>query len=66
MTDWKRIVIGGGLLAAGSFEMFNMLIMNKEAFSTLDETDAAYVAYLTMYEKSYTRIEEYRARKANF
>lgn len=46
--------------------MFEMLIMNGDNFSKLDEKDAAYVAYLTMYEKTYKTIDEYRAGKENF
>lgn len=65
-SDWKKIVIGGTLLASGSFTMFDLLMMNKEVYDSLDEADAAYVGYLTMYGKSYKNIEEYRERKAYF
>jgi hypothetical protein len=29
MSDWKKVVVGGALLASGAFNMFDMLIMDK-------------------------------------
>ena len=48
---WKKVVIGGALLTAGFFIMFEMLIMDQTVLKNLDERDAAFVSYLTLYNK---------------
>lgn len=60
---WKKVVIGGALLTAGFFTMFEMLIMDETNLKGLDETDAAFVAYLTLYNKQYLSIDDYKFRK---
>ena len=63
---WKKAVIGGALIGAGFYQMFDMLMMDKGVFNALDDTDAAFVAYLTLFNKPYNTLEEYRLRKAFF
>jgi hypothetical protein len=48
---WKRIVIGGTLLGAGFFTMFDYLIMDLNVRSKLDQNDAAFVSYLAVFNK---------------
>ncbi len=65
-NHWKKLVIGGTLISAGFVSMFEMLIMDQTVFKELDETDAAFVGYLAIYNKQYSKIEEYKQRKAIF
>jgi hypothetical protein len=50
-SQWKKLVIGGTLISAGFVSMFEMLIMDQTVFKELDETDAAFVGYLAIYNK---------------
>jgi hypothetical protein len=50
-NHWKKLVIGGTLISAGFVSMFEMLIMDQTVFKELDETDAAFVGYLAIYNK---------------
>ena len=43
-----------------------MLILDKDTLNSLDEVDAAFVAYLTLYNKPYDTLEEYNYRKSWF
>ena len=46
--------------------MFEYLIMDKTIYSQLDDSDAAFIGFITMYGKSYLTLDEYRKRKALF
>jgi len=63
---FKKIMLGGALLAGGAVTMFEYLIMDSTVYSQLDDGDAAFIAYVTMYGKSYVTLEEYQRRKAYF
>ena len=63
---WKKIVIGGALISVGFYKMYDMLILDKDTLGGLDEEDAAFVAYLTLFNKPYHTIEEYNYRKLQF
>lgn len=63
---WKKYAIGGTLLAGGSLGMFEYLILDKTVLNGLDDQDAAYIAFLTLYGKSYPNLEEYKKRKQYF
>lgn len=64
--SWKKVVIGGALVSAGFYKMFDMLILDKTVLQTLDDTDTQFVAYLALYNKPYNNLEEYRYRKMWF
>ena len=63
---WKKVVIGGALISAGFYKMFDMLLMDKAVYESLDESDAAFVAYLTLFNKPYETLQEYQYRKSYF
>lgn len=46
--------------------MFQYLILDDTIFRELDDTDAAFIAYVTMHGKNYKTIEEYTKRKGYF
>ena len=48
------------------FAMFDMLVLDETVLKGLDEKDAAFVAYLTLYNKQYLTLEDYRFRKRWF
>jgi len=62
----KKLLMGGALIAGGSFAMFEYLIMDSTIYAGLDDVDAAFIAYITMYGKNYVRLEEYQRRRAYF
>jgi hypothetical protein len=68
MSGWsfRKIALGGALIGAGAFTMFEYLIMDKTVFSELDDSDAAFIGYITMFSKNYLTLEEYKKRKAIF
>ena len=37
--SWKKVVIGGALVTAGFYQMFDMLILDKKVMQSLDEKD---------------------------
>lgn len=63
---WKRVVIGGTLLGAGFFTMFDYLIMDLDVRSSLDQSDTGFVSYLAIFNKQYYTLEEYKKRKTLF
>ena len=62
----KKVMLGGALLAGGSVLMFEYLILDKTIFSELDDSDAAFIAYVTMHGKNYKTLDEYQKRKGYF
>jgi hypothetical protein len=68
MSGWsfRKIALSGALIGAGCITMFEYLIMDKTVFSELDDSDAAFIGYITMFGKNYLTIEEYRKRKSIF
>jgi hypothetical protein len=63
---FKKMMLGGALIAGGSFTMFEYLIMDNTIYQQLDDADSAFIAYITMYGKNYVTLEEYKKRKAHF
>jgi hypothetical protein len=63
---FKRWMLGGALIAGGSITMFEYLILDNTVYQQLDDTDSAFIAYITMYDKNYVTLEEYKKRKAYF
>ena len=43
-----------------------MLIRDKNILSTLDDSDAQFVAYLTLFNKPYNNMNEYTFRKSQY
>ena len=62
----KKVLLGGGLLAGGSVLMFEYLILDTTIYAELDDTDAAFIAYITMHGKNYKTLDEYKMRKGYF
>ena len=46
--------------------MFEYLIMDDTIYQGLDDTDAAFIAYVTMHGKNYKTLDEYQKRKGYF
>jgi hypothetical protein len=63
---FKKMALGGALVGAGAFTMFEYLILDKTVFSELDDSDAAFIGYITMFNKNYLTLDEYKKRKALF
>ena len=62
----KKIMLGTALLSGGSVLMFEYLIMDDTIYQGLDDTDAAFIAYVTMHGKNYKTLDEYQKRKGYF
>ena len=57
--SFKKLMLGGALLSGGSVLMFEYLIMDGTIYAQLDDTDAAFIAFITMYGKNYKTLDEY-------
>ena len=55
----KKIMLGTALLSGGSVLMFEYSIMDDTIYAELDDTDAAFIAYVTMHGKNYRTLDEY-------
>ena len=64
--SFKKMAMSAALIGGGCFTMFEYLIMDKTIYSQLDDSDAAFIGFITMYGKSYLTLDEYRKRKVLF
>ena len=64
--SFKKMAMSAALIGAGAFTMFEYLILDKTVFSELDDSDSAFIGFITLYGKNYLTLEEYKTRKALF
>jgi len=64
--SFKKMAMSAALIGAGAFTMFEYLILDKTVLSELDDSDAAFIGFITLYGKNYLTLAEYKQRKALF